>query len=644
MKIEKLEIRNYRSFRNVTIYPKDILALVGRNNSGKSNIIKALELFFEASTKLVNQECFHNCKTQKAIEVFATFGQLSEWEVDRFQPWIDGDKLIVGREVVCTDTEKYEINNLAIVSVPEPEWLRVDIISGEKITEWWSKREILNVNGLDFAKELGTSKPTVGQWKAAAQRFIEIHHDKLPWQKETRKNPVGYPGVLKGSLPEFIYIPAVRDITEEAKVTKTNPFGQLVNSLLERIPHEEKDVISNQLKGIEKYFNRSDNGERLPAIQSTEDRLNTLMAELMDCDVEIAMSMPQLEDILREASIFADDGVRTSIETKGHGMQRAMILTILRAYAELTHEQKAGEKAGERTTIFAIEEPELYLHPQSQRTMVSVLRNIASGKDQIVYSTQSSLFVAIEYFDEICLLRREKMNGFLESRPTQLLMSTLIEDLKARKGIDGTEIGMREQYYNAFNPMINEGFFADKVVIVEGPSEQYALPIYASALKYDIDRHNVSVVHAHGKGQMDRLLRIFTGFKIPTYLWFDGDKSSSKQDVREKTLELVELLGDKIESIEDIQTRVSENYTVLEHKLEVTLEEELPIYTDLVQQARESLGPSGKPLVHRFIASQLKREISDDKPARDVLPKTICEIVEKIRNLSSVPNILRKLE
>ena len=202
--------------------------------------------------------------------------------------------------------------------------------------------------------------------------------------------------------------------------------------------------------------------------------------------------MPQLREVFGKAKIYADDGVRTTIETKGHGMQRSMIFTILRAYAELAHVQKAGEKAEERTTIFAIEEPELYLHPQSQRTLMSVFREIASGRDQVIYSTQSSIFVDISHFDHICIMRREKRDESYESYPTQLSISTMIEDLKARKGVDATEEGIREQYSHVFNPMINEGFFADKVVIVEGPSEQYALPIYGDGIGYDLD---LSLIH-----------------------------------------------------------------------------------------------------------------------------------------------------
>ena len=134
-------------------------------------------------------------------------------------------------------------------------------------------------------------------------------------------------------------------------------------------------------------------------------------------------------------------------------------------------------------------------------------------------------------------MRRGKRQDGFRSSPSQLFINDFIVDLKTRKNLVATELGIREQYSNAFNPMINEGFFADKVVIVEGASEQYSLPIYADCFDYDLNRNNVSVVHSDGKGPIDRILRIFSGFGIPCYTWFDGDKNNKDKETTDKTLE-----------------------------------------------------------------------------------------------------------
>jgi len=638
MKIKKIQIRNFRSLCNITIMPQDILALVGRNNSGKSNVIKALELFLVGSKKLVNEECFFEKCTENPIEIVVTFHQLTKWEQEKFDSWMDNDELTVEREIVA-EGESYKINDMAVVRVPEPEWLQNDSINKDKMDGWWPNRANLKINGLDFGAELGTTKPTVKKWKETAKKFVGKHHDEITFIPVNQKIN---PGVLKGALPEFIYIPAVRDVSDEAKVTKTSPFGQLINSILEKISEEQKQTVSAQLKGIESQLNRTENGGRISEIKEIETSLNIFMREMIDgFDIEIEMAMPQLKEIFGSAKIYANDGVRTTIETKGHGLQRAMIFTILRAYAELSHSKKTGEKAEERTTIFGIEEPELYLHPQLQRTLMSVIRTIASGKDQVVYSTQSSLFVDISYFDNICIMRREENGGTYESHPSQLTMSAMLKDLKIRTGIEGTEEGMREQYSHVFNPLINEGFFADKVVIVEGPSEQYALPIYADALKYNLDRNNVSVVHSDGKGQMDRLMRVFNGFEIPTFLWFDGDKHNNDENITKKSLELLELNGTILEKIDDIKTDIADNYAILEFNFEETLKDEIPDYETLIQEAN-ILGPTGKPLKHRFIAQKLKERVDRGDPANDVLPTTVISILNKIKTLTYPGSILEK--
>ena len=48
--IDFIRIKNFRSIRNEVIDAKDMNILVGLNDVGKSNVLKALNLFFNGQT------------------------------------------------------------------------------------------------------------------------------------------------------------------------------------------------------------------------------------------------------------------------------------------------------------------------------------------------------------------------------------------------------------------------------------------------------------------------------------------------------------------------------------------------------------------------------------------------------------------
>ena len=50
VKIKEIRIRNFRSIIDMTLFPTDLNVIVGLNDSGKSNILKALNLFFNNQT------------------------------------------------------------------------------------------------------------------------------------------------------------------------------------------------------------------------------------------------------------------------------------------------------------------------------------------------------------------------------------------------------------------------------------------------------------------------------------------------------------------------------------------------------------------------------------------------------------------
>ncbi|TRZ76374.1 MAG: hypothetical protein D4R93_03350 [Deltaproteobacteria bacterium] len=644
MNLKTVHIKNYRSCKDVRIelQPQLMHALVGANNAGKSNILRALDLLFNPSVTKVDEECFWNKDTSLTIWVEALFNNLTPEETEKLKGYLRPDGTFhIARSVRIAvsqpdeqgassdeDEDKRLISQHYCRPMPKQAWLRESEINGENIARWWKEKDTLRVNGASFADFVGGAKPAVGVWKEKANEFVRQHLTEKDFEDNWADNPKGYSGVLKGTLPHFIYIPAVRDLSDEAKVTKSNPFGRLLYAVLSGVTDEQKGSLNQSLVSLQNKLNRAGGDERLASIVQTEKRLNEFLQEYMLGELEIEFEPPTLETLLTTPRLYADDGFRNVVENKGHGLQRAIIFSILRCYAELVAGKGNDKK---KSTIFTIEEPELYMHPLAQRTIRRVFQDISDAKDQVIFATHSSLLLDVAFFDEIirveAIQHTDGQNKTVESKVWQLSMDKMIADIEARyPKLKGkiTAQSMRDRYAHAYHPTRSEGFFAKSVILVEGPTEQYSLPIYAEAVRYPLDSLNISVVDCGGKGPMDRLYRVFNELGIPCYVVFDYDSQNTDTDGIDKSKELLSLLNENPAAPTKIL--IKDTVACFPNKWEVDLAPEIPDIQTHTAAARKELGltnDSGKPLVARYIA----RSLTLQKPP--VVPPSIKGIIEK---------------
>lgn len=652
MKLTWLRIQNFRSCRDVTIHIDSMHALVGANNAGKSTILRALDFFFNASTRQFGEESFWDKDTSLKVRVEGIFVDLLPHEKEALAAYLRPEGTFhVAREACFTgknaedgedDSEnKIKITPLYNKPLPQMEWLRDSEINADAIKKWMQEKEILIVKGHSFAEFLGTEKPTVKLWKDKAAEFSTKHLQPDNYKDSWVDNPKGYANILKHNLPFFILIPAVRDITDESKVLKTNPFGRLVYAVMSAVTQEKRDEFDKVLKAVTRQLNREGGNERLAGVRDIETKLNTSIKQIfVDCDVELEFQTPTFEVLMTSPKMYVDDGFRGLVENKGHGLQRATIFSILRSYADLVTSLNPEYK---RSFILAIEEPELYLHPQAQRTVRRLFQEIASAGDQVLFCTHSSHFVDVAYFDEIIRVEGQiTTNGgkkAVTSSTRHLPIARMVEDEIARHPNlkdKITPVSMREYYSHAYNPHRNEGFFAKRILLVEGDTEEYALPIYADAMGMPLDLLGVSIVQCGGKGPMDRLYRVFNELGIPCYMLFDYDSKSEKKEILEKSRELLAMAGEKTEPpthplFTDVIACFPENW-------EATVNTEIPDYEAIQKGAHELLGPGvGKPLLARYTA----RVLASQQPA--FVPPTITEILRKAVAVTWTGSCLAKL-
>ena len=247
MKLRWVHIKNYRSCRDMRVDFGHIHALVGANNAGKSSIIRSLDFLFNPSRSKIDEEAFWNGERDKPIWVEAFFDSLAPEELAnaKLMPYLrpDGGFHIARSARIeeggdedsstVTDENRIVISQHFCKPMPVQDWLQGPKINGTSINEWWQNKDQLVVDGHSFVDFVGGSaKPTVTTWKSKAREFAETYLATEHFINTWNDNPQGYSGVLKGTLPHFIFVPAVKDVEEEAKATKSNPFGQLLYKIL----------------------------------------------------------------------------------------------------------------------------------------------------------------------------------------------------------------------------------------------------------------------------------------------------------------------------------------------------------------------------------------------------------------------------
>jgi predicted ATP-dependent endonuclease of OLD family len=185
----------------------------------------------------------------------------------------------------------------------------------------------------------------------------------------------------------------------------------------------------------------------------------------------------------------------------GEGMQNAIVLAILQAFEET---QKQG-------AILLIEEPEMFLHPQMQRSLYKTLCRIGE-KNQVIYTTHSPHFVTVPDYHQVVLARKT-------AGATKIFLSTL-----------PTNESRREKLIKELDPERNELFFATRLLIVEGDTEKLAFPAYCKTLDIDLDATGATIIEVGGKRNLMEFASIATSFGIPTGIVYDKDGSDFGKD------------------------------------------------------------------------------------------------------------------
>ena len=517
MKISKLVIHNYRSIRECELDCREMLVLLGQNNNGKSNIFRALEFALSSSLKLDLSDLFAFAEDDdKKIWVEVTFYELTEPERTTWKKYVSSNGSIrIRKTAEVGEDGKINVSYNGYIEEPEQEWLK-----SKNATNFAARSTISTTLLEEFVPESG--RILKSHVEEAQCKYIDAHRDSLTFEYKLEQGPLlGQKNVAAGVLPTFFLVPAIRDLSEESKVRGTAIFGKLMNSVVTKMTSADPKFrkLQKQLGKLISNLNAAPENTKRP--QQLTDLESLLEQELSDWNVAVSLEItpPEISKIFELGTdIHLDDGLKTLAERKGHGLQRAVIFGLMKVWAKSMQQANSGDEVatGRKASdslIFAIEEPELFLHPHAQRTLDTTLRELANKENtQVMVSSHSTHFVNLDHYRGIALTKKASAKVGTE-------IVQCAQDLF--EGPNNSDRKRRFHMATWVNPDRGEMLFAQNVVFVEGETEKTLIPYLAK--KLDLYSENVSIIDCGSKHNLPLYIEIAKAFKLSYTVIHDED-------------------------------------------------------------------------------------------------------------------------
>ena len=511
---------NFKGLRDISIPMSRFVCLTGHNNAGKSSLLQALVCFIEG--KKLSSHYFYDPASE--VVVTGTFEEIKDQD---FEAIVDPEHRVRLRAGVVNHTVTF-IRRYATDGTGRLRWIikvpRDSRFSSEAVDEVLKGGRA----GRTLADKLKakfpelTDKFDVETKVADARALIQEFGDSLPPDQKTDREesvPTGIDASVRAFLPEVVYIPAVKDFSDDMKTKEGTSFGRLIGILL--------NAITPQLQNEEQAFRRlnemlniaiAEDGQpsdgRLEAIKLLESTVQQFVREnFPTVTISIQIPPPEIKTILSNARIFVDDGVKSDLEMKGDGLKRSIVFSLLRSYAKLRRhpEFSVGPGKGPRFLLL-FEEPELYLHPAAQQVLFDALQ-VISQTDQVVVSTHSPLFFSAESTGTFVKLTKAPPSTN-DHKPYSIAIP-----------IDLSDVDQRFRFQIIGYETNNLAFFTSSVVLVEGICDYMVFPHLARTLNPDwcVRKLGISLCRVNGKSNIRHYRDFFDAFDVRVIVLADLD-------------------------------------------------------------------------------------------------------------------------
>jgi putative ATP-dependent endonuclease of OLD family len=495
MRAAAITLHNFRTFADAELSLCPYSVLLGANNTGKSNIIDAIRIFYEKDIKYEEDRDFPKFPTPDK----------EAWIEILFEP-TQAEFALLKEEYRLADG-KFRV--------------RKYLQSEEVDDEGKPKNNIFAYVGGSLSNS----------------RFY------------------GAKNVQQGKFGEIIYIPAVSKLDEHTKLTGPSALRDLINNVLKKIMGNSPAY--NKLINAFESFEIALKTETTPDGQSLQKLESEITAEINEwgTSFEIVVSSVTPDDLVKSlvGHRVRDSALNQPLDTKsyGQGFQRSLIFALIRLAARYnsSNTESTRRDFSPNMTWLLFEEPEAFLHPSQIDALNSSMKTIATADgNQVIITTHNPQFLSRNIEDlpslaRLCKVGPKSTIKQISQKTLQSILATNQQDLEKWRAVgipiqpDDLQIDMEcVKYALWLNPYRCSAFFANKILLVEGATEAALISCMLSEGFIPNPGSSIFVFDSIGKYNIHRFMNLFGEFGISHAVLYDHDNGTQATLQIEKTI------------------------------------------------------------------------------------------------------------
>ncbi|EOG6951566.1 AAA family ATPase [Edwardsiella piscicida] len=382
MEVVSFKVSQYRSISSeISADDFNGLTIVGKNNSGKTNLLKAMRVFFEGKRNpdLYDYQRDKPHNTKRGQTSFAVKFLFSEEELNDVSEDLQAEDEDDEDDVISKNDSTDDLDDLSSV-----------------ISEEESLDETLSDS------HLGSSKPGLMKGKKKLslrdrylQLFSMIDDSRLrePQNEVTvhltisNQNNYFYT-VFKGyrrktDVTSSMYTSRERSFVEKilsgfecVYIPSSKSVDEIYQNLL--LPYVRSEVASAMETSVEIIHNK---------LAEVSNKITNEMAlcGVTDCSL-IIKAPPLLDDLFGRFEVSMMDTIENVLSSKGMGLQCLSLFSSFKSISEKKNSE--GKK-----TIWMVEEPESFLHPSLSRACNMIFQSLRKTS-YVLVTTHSLSFVS----------------------------------------------------------------------------------------------------------------------------------------------------------------------------------------------------------------------------------------------------------